>query len=126
MTEAEIIIAGAFLFSLWVCFGALREGNGANLAVIRLFLLGNAAISGFIVLANTSQGLRSFAFNLVLAVGATEIGYWVAVGADKLLGERPEDGGRSWSFRTDPAGCGLTIVVGIALLVVSSFTTGTD
>ncbi|MCW1401511.1 hypothetical protein OKA06_03910 [Novosphingobium sp. MW5] len=124
MSEAETIIVVAFLFSTLMCLAAERETyDRAN--SIRLLLIGNAAFSMLILPTEHGGSFRGLLFNMVLAIGSTECGFWAATALNKLLPDgRPRAAREAWGIRNDPFGCGITLVLGITLLVVLSFFRG--
>jgi len=114
MTEGEYIIGIAGMFAAMLSFGVSRD-VGIDKNFLRPLLIGNAAISGLAALPSAAS-FRGGLFLAVLAIGATEAGYWFGRGLAAMLG--PRTSGEPWGWGTDKPGCLIAIALGIGLLIV--------
>ena len=115
LSDAEYVIAIAFLFGFILCFVTWRE-RSQDVQTVRLFLIGNAALSSLLFLINSGIGFRSAIFYAALALGATEASYWAAWLANNILTmpDRPNED--HWAWKNDKAGCALSLVCGSVFL----------
>lgn len=118
LTDWQQLAAVAFLFSLLLTLGALREGK-AEPGFVRLALLGNAVISSLIFAANAAPGIGRTVTITAIALVATEAGHWTGRALGALIPRRRATDDRApWGWRSDPAGCGLSLVIGLTLVMV--------
>ena len=115
ISEAETVMAVAFLFSLLLSFGGMRE-RSTGLEFLRPILLGNIALSSLLVWPEIGISWRSFLFFLALGLGATEAGFWTGIGLSLMLPDAPAKK-VGWSWRTDRWGCALTVAIAITFMI---------
>jgi len=117
VTEAEQVMAIAFVLALGAQFVAMRE-ESVSADVLPFFLLGNVAVSMVQAIAGgLIRSFRGLIFFTTLSVGATVLGLALAVAMAKLL---PVPQGKGLHWEHDKLGCGMAIMLGLAFMVVLS------
>lgn len=76
-------------------------------------LLVNAVLAMLAMIAAGTAGWRGGLFDLVLALGATEAGWWLAAGILKILPARKPG---PWSLKTDRPGCLIVMAAGAVMV----------
>lgn len=126
MSIAEKMALIAWLFALLATFSFIRESPSADRlfrrpilhAVVAVFALGN--------MIGSPIEFRAGILTLFATIGATEIGYWMGQALHIIFPQRTETGPRDWTIRKDPAGCGITILISLALLYFGLDTVSVD